>query len=413
MRTKYALVGAGHRGLYMFAKPLAQQFQDVAEFVGIHDSNPTRARYMSTICGGVPVYDDFDRMLAESRADTVIVTTIDSVHDEYIIRALRAGCDVITEKPMTTDDAKCRAILRAEKETGKKVTVTFNMRFAPYVQRIKELLLEGAIGSVLSVHLEYLLDTSHGADYFRRWHRNREYSGGLLVHKSTHHFDMVNWLLGDVPERLYAYGTTSFYGPTREKRGVRCTSCEHAGDCEFYFDLTKDPTNKEMYAEAEKDDGYYRDQCVFGDGITTYDTMSVNLQYASGAQLSYSLNAHCPYEGWKIAINGTKGRIEAESFENPLNAGERNEHIRVFNRRGEAVVYHVPMATGVHGGGDERLLRMLFRRDAEDKLNQQAGSMEGALSMLIGVAANRSIADNRPVSIRELLQEREREDTLA
>ncbi|MFC5469886.1 Gfo/Idh/MocA family protein [Cohnella suwonensis] len=404
MRTKYAIVGAGHRGLHMFALPIARQFGEVAELTGIYDVNPVRARYMSEACGNAPVYDDFDRMLINSGVDTVIVTTIDYYHDEYIIRALRAGCDVITEKPMTTDDEKCRAILAAEKESGRKVTVTFNVRFIPYVRRVKELLREGAVGRVLSVHLEYMLDTSHGADYFRRWHRDLVLGGGLLVHKSTHHFDMINWWLDDVPHTVHAFGATRFYGPTRENRGERCTTCEHASSCEFHMDLNADPEMRRMYAEAEGEDGYYRDQCVFGDGITTYDTMSVNLRYESGALLSYSLNAHCPYEGWKVSINGTNGRIEAESFDHPLNDGQPNDIVRLFNRKGEAVVYHVPKTNGVHGGGDDRLHRMLFGLETDDPYNQSAGSLEGAHSMLIGVAANRSIAEGRPVAIGELLR---------
>lgn len=404
MRKKYAIVGAGHRGLHMFALPIARQFQDAAELAGIYDVNSVRARYMSEACGGTRVYDDFDRMISESQADTVIVATVDRYHDEYIIRALQAGCDVITEKPMTTDDAKCRAILAAEKESGKKVTVTFNMRFIPYVSRVKELILEGAVGQIVSVHLEYLLDTSHGADYFRRWHRDIALGGGLLVHKSTHHFDMINWWLEDMPDSVHAFGATRYYGPTRERRGVRCSTCDFATSCEFHMELSADPELRRMYLEAEGEDGYYRDQCVFGDGITTYDTMSVNLRYAGGAFLSYSLNAHCPYEGWKVSINGTGGRIEAESFDNPLNEGRPNDIIRVYNRKGEAVVYHVPRSKGDHGGGDDRLRRMMFGLEQEDPYRQSAGSLEGAYSMLIGVAANKSIAEGRSVTIGELLQ---------
>lgn len=67
----------------------------------------------------------------------------------------------------------------------------------PFVTRIKELIHEGCVGDILSVHFEWMLDTEHGADYFRRWHRKKENSGGLLVHKATHHFDMVNWLIDD------------------------------------------------------------------------------------------------------------------------------------------------------------------------------------------------------------------------
>ena len=101
------------------------------------DPNGTRARYVADAAAPasgppVPAYTDFDAMLRETRPDAVIVTTMDRYHDQYIIAALEAGCDAITEKPMTIDDAKCRAILAAERATGRKVTVTFNYRFSPY-----------------------------------------------------------------------------------------------------------------------------------------------------------------------------------------------------------------------------------------------------------------------------------------
>jgi predicted dehydrogenase len=60
--------------------------------------------------------------------------------------------------------------------------------------KVKELLIAGAIGDVKSVHFEWLLDTNHGADYFRRWHREKRNSGGLMVYQSTDHFDnMLFW----------------------------------------------------------------------------------------------------------------------------------------------------------------------------------------------------------------------------
>ena len=97
----------------------------------------------------------------------------------------------------------------------------------PFFARIKELLREGVVGDVLSVHYEWYLDTSHGADYFRRWHRRRENSGSLMVHKSTHHFDIANWLLEQEPVAVNAFGTRRFYGPTREERSERCLTCPY------------------------------------------------------------------------------------------------------------------------------------------------------------------------------------------
>lgn len=405
MRT-YALAGASSRALSMYARPIVERFADSARLVGVYDVNPGRARYLSQQCGGVPVYDDFDAMLQAARPDCVIVTTIDRYHHQYIIGALQAGCDAITEKPMTIDDARCRAILAAERASGHRVIVTFNYRFAPYTARVKELLRAGAIGRVLSVDFEWILDTRHGADYFRRWHRRKENSGGLLVHKATHHFDMVNWWIEDEPERVYAFGARHFYGPTRAQRGERCSTCEYKGTCQFYVNYAADPQMQAIYFNVETYDGYYRDRCVFADEIDIEDTMSLTARYRSGILLSYSLIAHSPYEGWRAALNGTGGRMELEEFHSGARAAEPSQQIRIFNRRNELIVYDIPKATGGHGGGDEQLLRRLFTTEPiPDPLGFMADSRAGAMSILVGVAANRSIASGQPVAIADLLQD--------
>lgn len=400
----YVIVGAGVRARSMFAKPLVQDFGGTAALVGICDPNPVRAGYLSEECGGIPVFADFDVMLRETTPDAVIVTTPDSSHHEYIIRALEAGCDAISEKPMTTDADKCRAILDAERRTGRRVLVTFNCRFMPYVVQIKKLLASGAIGRVLSVDLQWSLDTMHGADYFRRWHSNMATSGGLLVHKSTHHFDMVNWWLDDEPERVQAFGGTYFYGPSRAERGLRCLTCSHTSTCEFYYDLPADEFRNEYYRKGEAYDGYMRDKCVFSDDIDIYDTMTVNVKYRRGALLSYSLNAYSPYEGWKAVFVGTNGRVEAEEVKRGLNEDDGHTYIRHFKHDGEVVTYRNRKAEGSHGGGDKLLRRMLFEPGVPDPLQQQAGSRAGAMSMIIGAAANRSITENRPLAISELLE---------
>jgi predicted dehydrogenase len=402
--TRYALAGASSRALHMYARPIVERYRHTAQLVGVFDVNPVRAEYLSRACGGVPVYAGFAAMLRQARPDCVIVTTVDRYHHEYIIGALEAGCDAITEKPMTIDAERCRAILAAEEQTGRKVTVTFNYRFTPYVTRVKELLREGAVGRILSVDLHWILDTSHGADYFRRWHRRLENSGGLLVHKATHHFDAINWWLEDEPERVYAFGERRFYGPTRAERGERCLTCDHGKTCEFFVDYAADPEMKALYFDAEAADGYYRDGCVFAGDIDIYDTMSVNVRYRMGALLSYSLVAHSPYEGWRAAINGTDGRLELEEFHSGSRLAEPSQRAYLYNRRGETVVYDIPKAVGGHGGGDARLLERLFGGEAgPDPLGYMAGSWAGAMSMLIGVAANRSIATGQPVAIAGLL----------
>jgi predicted dehydrogenase len=401
---RYALAGASLRGLTMYAKPLAERFRESARLVGVFDPNPVRAEFVSRE-SGAPAFGDFDEMIRRAKPDCVIVTTVDRYHHEYIIRALEAGCDAITEKPLTIDDEKCRAILAAARRTGRKVTVTFNYRFAPYATRVKELLRAGVIGPVWSVDFEWLLDTRHGADYFRRWHRRKENSGGLLVHKATHHFDLVNWWLEDEPQRVFAFGARRLYGPGRRERGERCLTCPHTATCEFYVDYASDPLLRALYFEAEEVDGYFRDGCVFAEEIDIEDTMSVTVRYRGGALLTYSLIAHSPYEGWRAALNGGEGRLELEEFHSGRFAGEPTQAIRWFNRRGEVVTYEISKAEGGHGGGDERLLERLFGgKERPDPLGHMADAWAGAMSVLIGVAANRSIATGEAVAIGDLLK---------
>ncbi|WP_010272591.1 Gfo/Idh/MocA family protein [Paenibacillus senegalensis] len=392
---KYVLVGAGSRALYMFAKPLAADWKDTVSFAGVYDTNPKRARFLSEECGGIPVYDDFQGMLASVQPDVVIVASADYTHHTYIVEALNAGCDVISEKPMTIDEEKCWEILKAEQESGKKVTVTFNLRFAPYFARVKELLMAGTIGEVFHIDLEWFLDRRHGADYFRRWHAELGNSGGLLVHKSTHHFDIVNWWMNSCPEEVHAFGARRVYGDDRQEHGGRCLTCHRQDDCEFYLDIEKDEFMNQYYRQAEGEDGYIRDRCLFDSRIDIYDTMSVQVRYQNQAMLTYSLVAYSPYEGWRAAINGSKGRIEVSNIyaNADMKQGEANR-IYIYHADGRQELVEVDVSASGHGGGDAKLRRALFAQDGvPDPLGQQADSRIGAQSMLIGVLANRSIAE--------------------
>lgn len=401
---RYALAGASGRGLSMFARPIAERFGDCAQLVGVFDVNPVRAAYVAEQVGSVPVFDDFDAMLTGSRPDRLIVATIDRVHHDYIVQGLDAGLDVITEKPMTIDAGKCRAILDAEVRSGRKVTVTLNYRFMPYVTRVKELLRSGAIGRVLSVDFEWFLDRRHGADYFRRWHRRKENSGGLLIHKASHHFDMVNWWLDSEPVQVFAQGARHVYGPTRAERGERCSACQFADTCEFFVDLRTNPAMKELYFDAEHVDGYHRDGCVFADEIDIEDTMSATVTYTGGALLTYSLIAYAPYEGWRATLTGTQGRMELFVPESGPLSDHTADVITLVDVAGELTTHSVARATGGHGGADERLWQQLFREESSaDPLGYNADAWDGAMSMLIGAAANESIATGEPVRINDLL----------
>lgn len=401
-KKRIALIGTGSRGTNMWGKTVIKNYSDLVEYVGLCDINPGRLeaakQYMGATC---PTFADFETMMKESKPDVLIVTVNDNLHDHFIIRGLELGCDVITEKPMTTDEVKCQAILDAQKRTGKKVIVTFNYRYSPHRSKIWELIQQGEIGEVTSVDFHWYLDTSHGADYFRRWHRKREFGGSLWVHKATHHFDLLGWWLNSEPEEVFAYGSLDFYGKNGKLRGVNCRTCPHKDSCDFFWDVNKNAYYKMLYTDNEQYDGYLRDGCVFKEDIDIFDKMCASIKYANGVQVAYSLTTYSPYEGYRIAFNGTKGRIEAWIQEsNPVYEADYDE-IMITRNFGKRNYIRIAQGEG-HGGGDKIMHDNIFKNVTEDPFKQSAGVRDGAFSILTGVAARKSCDSGKPVRIKDL-----------
>ncbi|MCF7802974.1 MAG: Gfo/Idh/MocA family oxidoreductase [Candidatus Marinimicrobia bacterium] len=404
-KMKLAMVGTGHRGTGMWGKSVANQYGDYVEFVGLCDINSGRVEWARQHMGvNCPTYTDFEKMINETHPDVLIVTTIDATHHEFIIKGMQMGCDIITEKPMTTDEKKCQAILDAERETGQNVIVTFNYRYSPHRRKIKEMIMEERVGKILSADFNWYLDIYHGAAYFRRWHRLRENSGTLLVHKSTHHFDLMNWWLDTDPQEVTAFGDLDFYGKNNDFRYTNCRPCPHKEKCDFYWDITQNERYMEMYVENEEYDGYLRDGCVFREDIDIYDKRTLSVKYANNTLLSYSLINFAPYEGYRIAFNGTKGRIEAWIHERQPWPRNNYDEIRVTDNFGETELIKIPHGGGGHGGGDTRLKDKIFKDpDMADPLKQSAGTRDGAMSILVGIAADKSIQQGgQPVKIADL-----------
>jgi predicted dehydrogenase len=255
----------------------------------------------------------------------------------------------------------------------------------------------------------------------------QEELGRLVRAQATHHFDLVNWWLDTEPLQVYAQGGLFFYGrENAEKRGVtefydRGTGNPVAAADPFSLDLAKDDKLRKMYLEAEKHDGYRRDQSVFGDCISIEDDMSAIVNYKSGAVMSYHLTAYSPWEGYRIAFNGTKGpgsrsrgeilRVGSAKDQNQPElrdgkAVELDEKARILVRphwgKPSEIIIDGGKDAG-HGGGDIRLLRDVLIGTDADPLGRAADHEAGTRSIMVGIAANRSLATGLPVRIADLL----------
>lgn len=422
-KLRIALVGTGIRGMTFWGKRLIDNYNDILEFVGLSDINHSRLAYAKSYMGAsCPTFTNFGEMLGTTKPDLVIVTTKDAVHHEYIIKGLNAGLDVLTEKPLTIDEQKCQAILDAERASKGNLIMGFNYRWSPYMTRIKEVLHQQQLGELSSVDFHWYLNTYHGASYFRRWHGQKDGGGTLWIHKATHHFDLLNWWVNSEPEEVFAYGALEHYGSNGPFRGKNCRECAHKKDCAYHWDILKNDFLTKLYVDHEHVDGYLRDNCLFRDEIDIYDKMSAQIKYANGVVVNYSLTTYSPFEGWRIAFNCHKARMEAWQdipyYENmainqdALHQAEMAQDQEAISLGAPLIIHPLwekhktemtSMERGGHGGGDSRLQDKIFKnKEMPDPLGHAAGLRDGAMSMLIGSAARKSIETGQAVKIQDL-----------
>ncbi|MDL4839590.1 Gfo/Idh/MocA family protein [Aquibacillus rhizosphaerae] len=423
---RIVICGISNRAMGMFIEPVLTSYYEHNQIVGLLDVDNRRMslckeKYPSLM--DIPCFNEnqFKQMIQETQANTVIVTSRDDTHVNYILQALENDLNVITEKPMVTTAADAKTVMEAEQRSLGNVTVAFNYRYNAYHRRIKEIIMDGKVGRVTSVDLNWYIDTYHGASYFKRWNRVREHSGGLSVHKSTHHFDLVNWWIDQLPEQVFAYGALNYFGKDGElnpspKNNRFCGTCQEQLDCQYYMRWSNRTNNvriKDDHIQSTTNSltkpdytNYRPDACIFDHEIEIEDTYVATVKYDKGSFLSYSINFSLPYEGYRLAINGTKGRIETMEFHEPSRVPFPipEQTIDYYPLFGSKEVIHVVKGEGTHGGGDPLLQEDLFLGvDPTRSYDILAGTKAGAYSIALGEGVWRSSKTNLPIRINELL----------
>lgn len=443
MAVRYAVCGLSNRGLASFVLPLVgtsggresalgyghntEDFSAHGTLVAIVD--PDRRRMEDFLARLLPARyppvamrspEDFDQMVAQDRPDAVIVASPDDSHEAYILAALRHGLDVITEKPMVSTAAGAARVLAAEEASTARVRVTHNLRYTARNRQIKQLLDDGAIGRPVHVGLDYHVDIRHGASYFLRWNRQRSRSGGLSIHKSTHHIDLVSWWLGAEPQRVYALGGRSFYGPHSPHRPRDETGAWATGDSlrqrDPYF-LAQAGSGTFPDSSDEDRTGLYdlpyhvqypagREAYLYDEAIDVEDHFAALLSYPANTSLAYSINFSAPWEGYRLTVTGTHGQLETHvgrtSDGEPL---PNTDSVTLRPLFAEPQVLSIEQVRGGHEGADPLMRRDIFIGPTEEsrRLGLVASSRAGAVAVAAGEAIWRSIEQGAPIDVADLL----------
>jgi predicted dehydrogenase len=434
-KTRYAICGLSVRGIYHFVMPLigknqegGTNFNDHGELVGILDRDPRRVKaFLKEVGLEIPYYPAgaTDLMIRETKPDVLLVVGPDGTHCEHIVAGLEGGCDVVVEKPMVINCEQVRRVQDAERKSGRRVRVAHNYRYSPLHKTIKRLISGGEIGRIVSVEFTYNLNTFHGSSYFYRWNRLREMSGGLSISKGCHHFDLVNWWLGDIPEEVFAFGGLNYFGPNgalrpRDAQGKTLPPAEEKRLCPIFqnhYADKADPDGNLLSTGWDKMNLAYDVQYppeqrlyIYDDEIKVEDSYSVAVRYRSGATMAYSCNFCTPWEGYRLGINGTKGRLEVNDHSDPDPTGKTDLAagvglITIYPLFGGKKIIEIPPVPGGHGGADFAIQNDLFGGESQEsqELELVAGSVAGAYATATGEAVWRSITCGKPMNIEKML----------
>ena len=426
---RYAVCGVSARAIGMFIKPIVKDFSDSAQVVGLLDIDPLRFKVCKEQVPetkDLPEYgpDQVEKMIEETKPDALLVVCKDCFHVDYILKGLEHDLDVISEKPMCTNIEDVVRVCQAEKKSKGKVICTFNYRYAPVHRKLRELLLEKRIGRVTHVDLTWYIDIKHGSSYFNRWNRMRENSGSLSIHKSSHHFDLVNWWIDGIPDTVHAFGALNHYGPDGEfnpsrKDGRHCSTCEEWRNC-AYLARWKTRTQSQHVQDDHLDSFdlerpgrlytrsiYSPDMCIFDSEINIQDTYVANVRYKNGVLLNYSANFSTPWEGYRLAINGTRGRLETEqwggvgkvSFPMPEDGRRFIDYYPIFDSKERIWIKD---SSGGHGGGDPMILEDIFLgEDSCRKYKILADTQDALRSIAIGDAVFNSIKEDKIIRMKD------------
>ncbi len=417
---RYAVCGVSHRAINMFIRAMCGRYKKFCKLVALLDIDYKRFEECKAIVPeteSISTYNEnqFDQMVEETKPDVVIVASKDCTHAYYIIKALEHNLDVISEKPMVTTSDGFKKVLKAQAKSKGRVVVSFNFRYSPLHCRIKEIIASGRyLGRITHIEFNDFHDTRHGASYFQRWNRLRQNSGGLSIHKCCHHFDLVNWWIQQTPINVCSYGALNFYGdkselnPAKSKKGKYCSSCTDKLNCAYicrWNDVNADDDHINNI-RLEWYSGYKPDACIFDREIDIEDTYVSIVKYDRGALMSYSVSFSNPYEGYSLAVNGTRGRLEVRHFSArnriPFKTpGDCIYYYPLFNGARETI--EVLEKEGAHGGGDPLILRDLFVEREKGACLQMLGNIKDAQNALfIGEALYKSSSENRAIKFSEM-----------
>lgn len=329
-------------------------------------------------------------------ADAVIISTPDNLHYGPCMAALKAGYDVLLEKPISPSEKECRDILLLAKKNKRIVAVCHVLRYAPYFIKLRELMQSGAIGEVVSLqHIEPIHHVHMSHSYVRgNWHNSKE-TTPIILGKSCHDLDILKWMIGKNCTHIQAFGDVKWFRKENAPAGSteRCingcaieSTCPYSAKRIYYerrswthhFDLPQDKSKHgEVIMDYLKNTNYGK--CVYKMDNDQPDHYTTNILFEGGITASFSMEAFTSYEGRRTRVMGSLGDI----------VGDMTGFVLNDFRTGKTIEWKE--SSDSHGGGDWRLVADWIQAVSKQDASLLSSTIDASIeSHLMGFAAEKS-----------------------
>lgn len=405
-----ALLGAGGRGNVYSSYSLKRPNE--IKIIAVAEPNEEKRKRFAEKYAISPenCYSTWEELLAQPRlCRLLMICTQDRFHYEPTMKAIELGYDILLEKPMSVSPEESLEMAEAADNKGITLAVCHSMRYSPFGRTLKRLIDEGAVGKIMTIQWTENVGYWHQAHSFVRgnW-RNTEQSSPMILAKSCHDMDMLQWLIGSECEKVSSFGELSYFNEENAPDGSteRCTDgCEVEGSCPYsaikwYYNEKKTwphsishQSTLEARWKAITEGPYGR--CVYRCDNDVVDHQVVNLRFAGGATVAFTMTAFSEHETRSIKIMGTKGELRA--------IGTKNE-IEIQQFGGEKHIVYPQRVEGGHGGADVLLMRDLIKQlQSGDKEGKTSGAVS-AKNHLIAFAAEESRLNERTIDMKSYVE---------
>ncbi|MDA3951828.1 MAG: Gfo/Idh/MocA family oxidoreductase [Spirochaeta sp.] len=361
------IIGVGDRGCFVLGARLREVERETGlRVVALCDTNPARLEDASSYLSGhgdgpaptFHLYRDYRELIDDAAVDLILVTTHTYLHRDPTIYALESGKAVYLDKPISVTEEDARSILTAEERTGNRLIMGFTRRYEASWQAARTLVADGAIGDVHMLQIRSLIPYTR---YLQMWHRKKQYSGGALNDKSSHHIDVFNWFVNDTCSAVTAFGGRSGIFAPDPSAPTHCAVCDR--DCPYRRGpdqaWSKEGAQVLGYRSwAAADNELDRaDTCVYQPGADIEDHVIASFAYENGvkASLFWSIFGPPAPDQETLEVLGSSGRLVLTRSTGTI------ELISEYGTHRETIKAGGPDFASSHYGADLELVRRMRR----------------------------------------------------